>query len=343
MKKALLTLLQTVVTVAILAWVFRDPQNNRQMWEALTRAHTGWIWLALVAFGLAELMAVGRWQILLRVQGIFIGWCRLTALVMIGMFFNIFMPGGTGGDVVKILYLLKEARGKEAAALLAVMVDRVIGLLALIIIAAVVIALRYDWLTSTPVTAGLLYTLMLIFGSALAFIVISFGLTRAGLVHKLPQRLPLREKLIEMSVAYQQYARAWRASLLAIVVSIPVHLLSFVQFYFVARAFGAGGKASLWDFTALMPIVNTIAAMPISLGGAGVREGLFVKLLGDLCGIDHATATIISLTGYCVIVLGGIVGGIIYLFYRPSQGAPPALDDATPSPSLEHPIPKPTL
>ncbi len=320
MKKALVTLLQAAVTIGILVWLFRDPETNRQMWEALTRAHTGWIMLALVAFCLAEVFGVMRWQVLLRVQGITVGWLRLQALVLIGLFFNVFMPGGTGGDVVKIYYLLKETPGRKPAALLAAMVDRIIGLMALILLAAVVILLRYDWLTSTPVTSGLLYTLMMIFGSALAFVFISFGLTASGLIHRLPAKLPLREKLIEMSVAYRLYARAWRSTLLALVLSLPVHFLSFVQFYFVARAFSAAaGKVTLLDFSALMPIVNTLTAMPISIGGAGLREGLFVRLLGDLCGVDAATATIISLTGYLVIALVGLVGGIIYLCYRPSN------------------------
>ncbi|HWL54845.1 MAG TPA: lysylphosphatidylglycerol synthase transmembrane domain-containing protein [Chthoniobacteraceae bacterium] len=333
MKKTLVTLLQAAVTIGILAWLFRNPETNRQMWAALTQAHTGWIVLAALAFGVAEIFGVARWRLLLKVQGITVGWLRLLGLVLIGLFFNVFMPGGTGGDVVKIFYLLKETPGRKPAAVLAAMVDRIVGLMALILLAAVVIVLRYDWLTSTPVTSGLLYTLMTIFGSALAFVFISFGLTASGLVHRLPARLPLREKLIEMSVAYRLYARAWRSTLAALLISLPVHFLSFVQFYFVARAFSAAaGKVSLLDFSALMPIVNTLTAMPISIGGAGLREGLFVRLLGDLCGIDAATATVISLTGYLVIALGGLVGGVIYLCYRPSnagRGVSSGGEDAT--------------
>jgi len=320
MRKTLVTLLQIAITLFILGWLFRDPENNRRMWEAFTHADRFWLWIALVLFGMVEVAAVVRWQILLRVQGIAIGWGRLTALMMIGLFFNIFMPGGTGGDVAKIFYLLKETPGKKAAALLAVMVDRFVGLVGLIVIAAFVIYWRYDWLTQTPITSGLLFTLWALFGSALVFIAVSYSITRLGLVHKLPPRFPLRERLVEMSVAYNLYGRAWRSSLAALAISMATHFTLFIQFYFVAIAFRAAAvKVHFMDFISMMPMVNTLSAMPISIGGAGVREGLFVKLLGDLSQVDEATATIISLTGYMVIVLWGILGGVIYLFYRPSE------------------------
>jgi uncharacterized protein (TIRG00374 family) len=320
MKKTLVTLIQAIITGAILWWLFRDPERNREMWAALTSADPFWLMLALGAFGLVQTFAVVRWQILLRVQDVKISWPRAAALVSIGLFFNIFMPGGTGGDVVKIFYLLKETADKKAAALLAVCMDRILGLMGLIAIAGVAISLRYDWLTQTAATSGLLFTLLAIFGGAVGFLVVSYLITAFGWINKLPARLPMRDKLVEISVAYNLYGRAWRSSLVAFLFSMPVHFFSFAIFYCVTKAFSeVAQKASLLDFLAIVPIVNTIAAIPISIGGTGVREGLFVNLLGDLCGISVSMATLISLTGYLVLVLWGVVGGVVYLFYRPTH------------------------
>ncbi|MEI6351548.1 MAG: lysylphosphatidylglycerol synthase transmembrane domain-containing protein [Verrucomicrobiota bacterium] len=322
MKKKLITLVQIAATVALLGWLFRDSEQNRQMLDALSRANISWIAAAFVLFGLVELSAVVRWQVLLRVQGVNIGWLRLSALLMIGVFFNPFMPGGTGGDVVKIYYLLKEVPQKKAAAMLAVLMDRLMGLLGLIIIAGMVIAARYEWLTTTKETSLLLYALLAIFGGCVAFVVVSFAITGFGLVHKLPERMPMRDKLIDLSVAYNHYGRAWRSSLLALALSFPVHLGSFSLFYCVAKAFSESGKgATLLNFWGIMPIVNTLTSVPVTIGGAGLREGLFIKLLGDLCGISESIAKLISLTGYSVVVLWGMIGGITYLFYRPSAHA----------------------
>ena len=322
-KKTLITLIQVAVTLGILAFLFRDAEKNRLMLAALADANPLWIAAGFGVFGVVMLAAITRWQILLRVQGIRIGWGRLAALFMIGILFNPFMPGGTGGDVAKIFYLLKETPGRKPAALLAVLMDRLVGLFGLILIAGTVIAIRYQWLTQTPVSATLLYTLLVIFGGSVGFIITSFAITGLGLVHKLPERMPLRDKLVDLSVAYSQYGRAWGSSLLALALCIPVHLGSFTLFYCVGQAFAESAKKSaLLDFWGIMPIVNTITSVPISIGGTGIREGLFVKLLGGLCQISEPTAMTISLTGTFLLILWSLVGGIVYLFYRPTEHAP---------------------
>ena len=318
-KKNFLTLLQVVITAGILAFLFRDAEKNRQMLTALSQAKLWWIAAAFGVFGIVEVAAITRWQILLRVQGIAIGWWRLASLFMIGILFNPFMPGGTGGDVAKIFYLLKDTPGKKPAALLAVLMDRLMGLFGLILIAGTVIAFRYQWLTQTPTSSTLLYTLLVIFGGSIGFIALSFAITGLGLVHKLPARMPMRDKLVDLSVAYNQYGRAWGSSLLALLLCVPVHLGSFTLFYCVGRAFTDRG--SLLDFWGVMPIVNTIISIPISIGGTGLREGLFIKLLGGLCQIPEATAITISLTGYFVLILWSLVGCAVYLGYRPTEHA----------------------
>jgi hypothetical protein len=61
--------------------------------------------------------------------------------------------------------------------------------------------------------------------------------------------------------------------------------------------------------------------MPISLGGLGVREGLFQIFLSRLCGVSEGVAVVISSTGYFLTFVWGLIGGVLYLFYRPSEHA----------------------
>ncbi|XHR28122.1 MAG: lysylphosphatidylglycerol synthase transmembrane domain-containing protein [Chthoniobacteraceae bacterium] len=321
-KKTLLTLLQIAITAGILAWLFRDGETDRKILQALSHADLGWLATAFGCFAVVEVAGITRWQILLRVQGIHIGWWRLAALFLIGVLFNPFLPGGTGGDVAKIFYLLKETPERKPAAMLAVLMDRLIGLFGVIVIAGLVIALRYQWLTQTSATATLLYTLLAIFAGSLGFIVVSFAVTGLGLVHKLPSKMPMRNVLVDLSVAYAQYARAWKASLLGLLLCVPVQLSAFTLSYCVGRAFTeSASRGTLMDYWGIMPIVGTIAAIPVSIGGTGVREGLFVQLLGDLCGIARESALTISLTNYAVLIAWSLVGGVVYLLYRPSGHA----------------------
>jgi len=317
MKKTVLTIVQILVTVGILFWVFHDHTKRAQMWEALSHAKPAWLLAGFAFYGVVELLAAGRWYILLRVQGIKLAAWRVGALLMLGIFFNMFMPGGTGGDVLKIFFLLKEIPKKKAEGLLAVLMDRLIGLMALIMISSVIIAIQYNWLRTAPVARNLTWVLLAILVAGLGGIIFSFVISGFGLAHKLPKKMPMRDKLIDLAVAYNAYARAWPASLAALVASFGVHMASFSLFVCAARALNV--PISTGAILTVMPIILTLAAMPISVGGTGVREGLFAALLVPLCGISQSLAVTLSLTGFMLSAAWGVVGGVIYLLYRPSD------------------------
>ena len=63
------------------------------------------MWLSL---GCAFLLQTERWRRLLRVQEINLGWWRTLRVYLIGAFFNLFLLGATGGDIVKIYYAMRE-------------------------------------------------------------------------------------------------------------------------------------------------------------------------------------------------------------------------------------------
>ena len=316
MKKVLLSLFQIAVTIALLFWVFHDPQKRAQMAFALRMADYRWIVAAILAYVLVEIFAGIRWQILLRVQKIHLSIPRVSGLFLIGMFYNQFLPGGTGGDIMKSYLLLKETPGKATGALLAVVFDRMVGLVALISITGALIALRYQWLTQLPETRNLVLLLLAILGSAVLMLLTSFAVSGFHLAHKLPQRFPGREKLIELSASYHLYAHHWRATLLAFAVSVLAHLSTFATFLCVAYAFRA--PVAVLDFFAIMPIERTVSSLPISFAGVGWREVILQVMLHGLCGVQEGVARLIGLTSFLVILICSGPGGIVYFFYKPS-------------------------
>jgi len=319
MKKAVLTTIQVLVTVGILLWVFHDPTQREQMWYALKRSNPGWLMAGIGCYGLVELLAAFRWFLLLRVHGVRISPLRVGALFMLGIFFNMFMPGGTGGDVLKVYFLFKEIPAHKEKGLLAVLMDRVIGLLALILVSSAIIGFQYNWLKTSPASLHWTWVLLAILVSSLGSIVFSFIISGFGLAHRLPPRLPMRDKLIDVSKAYNAYAREWPASLFALFLSFGVHMSGFFLYVCAARALNL--NLTTGAVLTVMPIIITIASLPISVGGAGVREAMFVAMLGPLCHLAQADAKILSITGWGLTAVWGLVGGAIYLLYRPSQHA----------------------
>ncbi len=328
MKKVLLTSLQIAITIALLYFVFRDPEKRAQMGTALRLANYWWILLGIGCYALVEVAAAIRWQVLLRVQGIRLSNLRVGGLFLIGMFYNQFMPGGTGGDIIKSYLLLKETPDKKAGALLAVLFDRLIGLVALITITGVLISLRYKYLAQLPDTRRLLYLLLAILGSSILGLATTFVISGFNLFRWLPQRLPGREKLIEVSQAYHLYAHHWRATLVGFSMSLVAHLATFATFLCVAYALHAMDQRTtppspvpVLDFFAIMPIERTISSLPISFGGAGWREIVLQILLHGLAGVREGVANLIGSLSFLIILICSLPGGLVYFFYRPSGAA----------------------
>src|SRR5436853_7496837 len=165
MKKIILTIIQLAVTVALLFWVYHDPKKLSEMRQALTHARFEWHAAGILAYFVVEVAAAFRWQILLRVQGINLNFARLSGLFLIGMFYNQFLPGGTGGDIIKSYLLLKETPDHKAGALLAVVFDRLIGLVALVTITGILTLMRFQWLAQTPETRRYLWFLLVALGA----------------------------------------------------------------------------------------------------------------------------------------------------------------------------------
>lgn len=314
MKRHLLTAIQVAITIGLLWWIFRNPEQNQKLLTALDAANNWWLVPGLAALGGGLLLQAKRWLVLLEVQGIVISYWRSLRILLVGMFFNLFLLGSTGGDIIKIFLIMREAPDKKAGALLSVFIDRVVGVLALAAVSAVVILLRWDDLMQHEVTRYGIFTVAVILGGSIGFIIVAWFTGRFDLAGKLPHWLPARDKIAEAAGAFVEYARAGKSVGIAFLLSIPAHLLMFSTFWFGAKAFAAG--LNLLSVYCVMPIVATVTALPISVGGAGLREGLFIKILGALYATPEPIATLVSLSGFMMQVFWSLVGGGIYLAYR---------------------------
>jgi uncharacterized protein (TIRG00374 family) len=316
MKKILITLLQLAVTIGLLYLVYHDPRKRQEMWQAVKHAKYFWLIGGILAYTVVEIAAALRWQVLLRVQGIRLTLRRVFGLSLIGMFYNQFLPGGTGGDIIKSYLLLKETPDKKAGALLAVVFDRFIGLVALVAITIILISLRFDLLSQTQDTRRLLGVLLLLLGVSIASLLASFVISGFNLFHALPHKFPGREKLIEIAAAYHLYARHWFATLTAFGASIIAHLATFTTFLCAAYALRA--DVPVTNFFAVMPIERTISALPISFAGVGLRERILQTLLHQLCGVPEGVAVLIGSLSFFIILICSLPGGIVYFLYKPS-------------------------
>ena len=310
-KKILGFALQVAVTAALLGWILHDPHKRAEMAAALR--HADWHWLAagLAVYGGVEALAVARWKTLLHIQHFRIGWKQATGILFIGEFFLTFTPGLVGGDVARIYYLVRDQPEKKVDAFTAVLMDRVMGMLSLILLAGTILGARYEWLSRSPVAAGLVEAVALILGGGAAALVVALVIARLGVL----DRPAVPGFLRDMGRALGQFSKDWPRTGMAFVTTLLSHLFYYGAFCCAARALHGVPPPvpSVGDVFSIMPIENTLTAMPVSFAGIGLRESLFQNLLHGLAGVNEGVGALIGSLGFLTKAFWSLPGAVVFL------------------------------
>lgn len=296
-------------------------------------------WLLAAAFllyGAALYVTAVRWQRLLEVQGVNLRLWAVVRLMMIGIFFNLVVPGAVGGDVIKMAYVSQRAGDKKAEAVLTILVDRIVGLLGLLLVAAasVIACFRFMMAADQGIRMTTIFVGICSLGgiSAMAALEWHDKLERlpgvAGLLAFGGLLLPAKitDTIRRVVAALDLYRQRRRTMVLALGLSVLVHTLLAICVFCLGRAYHLNTVKPRHYFLATQ-MANTIAGIPISPGGLGVRDVALSPFL-RAAGAEPSQAGDVAASLSIVIAAWSLIGGVIFLFsrYRPRQ------DDAEPEP-----------
>jgi uncharacterized protein (TIRG00374 family) len=287
------------------------------LWSAFQKIDAVWFVAAVICAGIPAVLGVIRWRWILTVQGLEVKFPRLFSISFIGLFFNAFMLGSTGGDVIKAWYVAHETHHKKAEAVATVVVDRLIGLLALFVIALGMMGFFYRRVFDDPKLFWFaMATLGVVLSTVLGTVI---GLWR-GFADKFPglrawlKRMPRYDTLRRMVDAYRMYASHPVVLAKTVLVSFAVHFFSMLSIVCVGLGLGVR-SASFVDYFLYLPIINSVTAVPITISGFGVREGMYIKMFKEV-GVAEPVALVMSLLGYLAALFWSIVGGAFFLTHR---------------------------
>ncbi|MDD5198453.1 MAG: lysylphosphatidylglycerol synthase transmembrane domain-containing protein [Terrimicrobiaceae bacterium] len=309
-----LKLLQAAISAALLTWIFHTPETRAGIAALLAAADPRWLGLAVVIAGATVAVSITRWHCVLHVLGIPIPFRRAAAIWLIGYFFDLFILGATGGDLMKALLVIREAPQRKITAALSILIDHFTGIFALALAAALFTLSRADTLLAHPATAAIFWLLIAYLALCLSAVplIIVVGLVPPPAWVR--RRDFFRRHGGEVHQAFRAMLTGWRGMLKAAGLSFAAWSGQFTIFYCSARAIGAAVSAR--DLLAATPISEALVTVPISIAGLGVREQSFQFLLGALGGVPLATAVLVSLGGFTASLVWNLCGGVVFAFYR---------------------------
>jgi uncharacterized protein (TIRG00374 family) len=271
--------------------------------SAFKRLDPGPIACALGFVLLCVLFIVTRWWRLLSLTGCATPWLTCVRLTFVGLFFNTVLPGSTGGDIARAYVVVRHHPERRAGALVSVVMDRLLGLMAMTLLASAAVATadeRFSFLL--PWTLGAAVAL------AVGLLCIAHeGVRRLLRVEQILRRLPQARRLLDLDSNVRGVLSRPGEMALALILSFANHISATAAIYSLGRAFGA--DLTFHDFLCVCTVANTLTAVPISPGGLGVGEVLFGSLF-EVAGSLYMLGVASSFTYRLVMMAAGILGGL---------------------------------
>lgn len=294
--------------------------------------------LALAVYPVTIIITSLRWQELLKAIDIRLTIARTFVLNMVGLFYNTFMLGSTGGDVLKAYYVARQTHHRTRA-VMSVLVDRVIGLLALIILGGVMAAVQWRVHTCREVALASAGILALVALGATIFYMPALH-TFVGL-DWIIAHLPMQRQVHHIVETLRIYGRRWPLVIGSIVASFPVHMTVVLSALLCGMAFHL--PISPFYYWMAVPIIVLVGSIPISPQGAGVMEYFAIKLL-EPQGATVGQAFALTMSIRLVQIIWNLTGGIFV--FRGGYHAPTAseqqeverVDEDFPVPEPQTPV-----
>lgn len=276
--KMLKLLIKIAVSVLCLWYVSRKIDFSAAA-SALREAAHSWLLLALLAFILSKIFSSIRLNLYFRDIGLGLSESNNLRLYWLGMFYNLFLPGSISGDAYKVILLSKRYQLPYKKTSAAVLLDRLSGLLGLglILMVYAVLVLRPLWMASA---------------------VAACAIGAVGVLYFI------------ISKWLPDFKRSFLPTLLW---GILVQGMQVICVYFILKALHLHTHQQEYVF--LFLVSSMVAVLPLTIGGLGIREVVFLEGAAYL-GLAAEQAVLISLIFY-LITLFTSAGGLIYIFREP--------------------------
>lgn len=317
MIKKLFSVARIIIAIALLYYLLRRI-DIRSSFEIMRRVNLYFFGLSVVTFLIFLVISNWRWKILLDARNMTFSFWYLLRVYFISWFFNNILPTTVGGDVFRVTYTVKkdELTGQRTSAsrsLAAAFVDRFIGFIGLFFFAS--LASGYLFLTKPLKNQFLVFNIL---GFIILLIILSALFSDR--VHQVFSWIFKRIKFFNLGPRFEraylqvkEYRQVKPQLLYSFLLSLLVQVSIALVWFF--GALGISVHTSVSYYFLHIPVIGVLSMIPITIGGLGLRENLFVTFFAAL-GVLQKQALAISLLYLIVNLIYAFLGGIVFLFFK---------------------------
>lgn len=302
--------LKLLISVALIGYVLWGT-DLAAIRAALTNVAPVWLVLAFLLHLPGTALIAWRWSLLLGAKGVRPGFRYLFASTMAASFFKQFMPSIVGGDVIRGYDSWRAGAGMGLS-MVVLLIDRLLGLATLLCFALVAMIFGVGAVEGMPDLLTLGLALLALVGAMLACLTWSGGTAWLGAWYG---RLPdaVQRKLASIGEALRSYHGRSDVLLRGLGLSVLLQVIIVLYYWLIARSLGLG--IPIETFFLIVPIAIFVMMLPITINGIGLREAVFVTLLG-YWSVSKPVAIAFAWLEFAGFLAFGLIGGVVYALRR---------------------------
>lgn len=307
MKIKPIVVLKTIVSIGFLYLIFTFV-DLRQVWYQLQ--HLSWLFIAfaLLFYTGCQLLICLRWRVVLWSAGHVVPMSSLLSSYFAGTFLNIFLPGALGGDVYRVYRITQRIKDPEVA-LVSVFLERFTGLAALSALALIGLPPAFKLIGRWDIIFLFMACVGMLVGGVMLIVSPKLLIWAEPWLEKF--RLgKVAARLAKIQILLRKFAQHRQALALSIGLSLLLQISIVYYHYLVAQQLEI--PISYLELLVFIPIVVVVTLLPISLGGLGLKEGLWIYLFSRI-SLSVEQALLLSLTITALSWLLSLPGAAILL------------------------------
>ncbi|MBA7466988.1 hypothetical protein ES707_02183 [subsurface metagenome] len=308
-KKLILLLVRIIISVSLIVFLVKTQfKDIRSALEIIKSVNKPLLILSLSTHIFGIWITAVRWNTLLGTQKVKLGTTTLTLTVLIGFFFNNFLPTSIGGDVFRTYDAAKKANIPIETSASIIIVERFSGVISASTYAIIALFLGFTAIGNRSFIIPVI--IFFIICIIIAFLILNPSILRLNkLINKIKFLKKVEEKLANIYFTFLSFKKFKWVLARVMIYSFLLQFAVILNYFLAAKSLGI--NLNLTAFIFIVPVVTIIAMVPISIGGIGIRENTLVFIITAM-GVGSEQAAICALLIFLMLIFIGIIGGITY-------------------------------